>query len=141
MEFSAFQEGLLARPTTIQFGAVSYGMDYLDPSNMLGVWVSTGRHSWRNEQFDQLVNDANVLVGDPDKRTEMYQEAEQILVDDVGGVFLVHRIQGDLFQPYLAGECFRPDKQGVGAWHWGNDWCYGTFYITNEVANYDTYRG
>lgn len=141
MEFSAFQEGLLARPTTIQFGAVSYGMDYLDPSNMLGVWKSTGRHSWRNEQFDQLVNDADVLVGDPEKRTQMYQEAEKILVDDVGGVFLVHRIQGDLFQPYVAGECFRPDKQGVGAYHWGNDWCLGSFYITNAVADFDTYRG
>jgi peptide/nickel transport system substrate-binding protein/oligopeptide transport system substrate-binding protein len=140
MEFSAFQEGLLARPTTITFGAVSYGMDYLDPSNMLGVWVSTGRHSWRNEQFDQLVNDANVLVGDPEARLQMYRDAERILVEDVGGVFLVHRIQGDLFQPYVAGECFRPDAQGVSAFHWGNDWCWGSFYITNEVANFDTYR-
>jgi peptide/nickel transport system substrate-binding protein/oligopeptide transport system substrate-binding protein len=141
MEFSAYMEALLARPTTLQFGAVSYGMDYLDASNMLGVWVSTGRHSWRNEEFDRLVNEANVLVGDPEKRTQMYQEAERILVEDVGGIFLGHRIQGDLFQPYVAGECFRPDKQGVGAFHWGNEWCWGSFYITNEVANFDTYRG
>lgn len=141
MEFSAFMQGLLARPTTIQFGAVSYGMDYLDPSNMLGVWVSTGRHSWRNAEFDQLVQDANVLVGDPERRTAMYQEAERILVEDVGGVFLVHRIQGDLFQPFIAGECFRPDNQGVSALHWGNDWCWGSFYITQDVMNFNTYRG
>ncbi len=141
MEFAAFMEGILARPTTIQFGAVSYGMDYLDPSNMLGVWVSTGRHSWRNDEFDRLVNEANVMVGDPAARLQMYKDAERILVEDVGGVFLVHRIQGDLFQPYVAGECFRPDAQGVGAYHWGNDWCLGSFYITNEVANFETYRG
>src|SRR5437764_8474941 len=98
----------------------SYGMDYLDPSNMLGVWVSTGRHSWRNAEFDKLVADANSLVGDPAKRTQMYQDAEKILVSDVGGIFLDHRIQGDLFQPYVSGDCFRPDKQGVAAWHWGN---------------------
>jgi len=141
MEFSAFMEGLLARPTTVTFGAVSYGMDYLDPSNMLGVWVSTGRHSWRSPEYDQLVNDANVLVGDPDTRTQMYMDAEKILVEDVGGIFLVHRIQGDLWQPFVAGECFRPDRQGVGAYHWGNDWCWGSFYITSEVSNFDTYRG
>jgi peptide/nickel transport system substrate-binding protein/oligopeptide transport system substrate-binding protein len=140
MEFSAFMEGILARPTTIQFGAVSYGMDYLDPSNMLGVWVSTGRHSWLNAEFDQLVQDANVLVGDPAERIAMYQEAERLLVEDVGGVFLVHRIQGDLFQPFIAGECFRPDAQGVSALHWGNDWCWGSFYITNAVMDANTYR-
>lgn len=140
MEFSAYMDGLLARPTSVQFGAVSYGMDYLDPSNMLGVWVSTGRHSWRSAEFDRLVNEANVLVGDPVLRDQMYRDAERILVEDVGGVFLVHRIQGDLLQPYVAGECFRPDSQGVSAWHWGNDWCWGTFYITNDVVNYDTYR-
>ncbi len=140
MEFSAFMESILARPTTLQFGAVSYGMDYLDPSNMLGVWVSTGRHSWLNAEFDQLVQDANVLVGDPAARLAMYQEAERILVEDVGGIFLVHRIQGDLFQPFIAGECFRPDAQGVSALHWGNDWCWGSFYITNGVMDADTYR-
>lgn len=140
MVFADYMTALLARPTQIQFGAVSYGMDYLDPSNMLGVWVSTGRHSWRNAEFDKLVEDANVLVGDPAKRTQMYQDAERVLVEDVGGIFMNHRIQGHLFQPYVAGECFRPDNQGVGAWHWGNDWCWGTFYITNKVADYQTYR-
>ena len=140
MEFSAFMEGLLARPTTVQFGAVSYGMDYLDPSNMLGVWVSTGRHSWLNSEFDSLVEQANTLVGDPEERLNMYRQAEEILVSDVGGIFLLHRIQGDLFQPYIAGECLRPDNQGVSALHWGNDWCWGSFYITNEVENFDTYR-
>lgn len=141
MEYNAFMTGLLARPTTIKFGAVSYGMDYLDPSNMLGVWVSTGRHSWRNADFDKLVADANVLVGDPDKRTQMYQDAEKILVQDVGGIFLDHRIQGDVFQPYASGgTCFTPDKQGVGALHWGNAWCWSAFYITKDVANVKTYR-
>jgi ABC-type transport system substrate-binding protein len=133
---------LLERPTTIQFGAVSYGMDYLDPANMLGVWVSTGRHSWRNPEFDELVQTANSFTGDPAERIAMYQEAERILVEDVGGAFLVHRIQGDLFQPYVnaTGNCWEPDRQGIVATHWGNDDCWGNYYITNEVANFDTYR-
>jgi len=140
MEFSAYMDGLLARPTTIQFGAISYGMDYLDPSNMLGVWVSTGRHSWRNADFDKLVQDANVFVGDPAERFNMYHEAERILVSDVGGVFLDHRIQGDLFQPYIAGDCFRPNSQGISSWEWGNDWCWGSIYVTNDVTSVDTFR-
>jgi len=140
IEFSDYMKKLLARPTGIQFGAVSYGMDFLDPANMLGLWVSTGRHSWRNAQYDELVQKANVLVGDVDKRTQMYKDAEKVLVQDVGGIFLDHRIQGDLFQPYVMGECFRPDKQGVSALHWGNDWCWGTFYIGDNVANFNTYR-
>ncbi len=135
-----YMAGLTARPTTIHFGAISYGMDYLDPSNMLGVWVSTGRHSWSNPEFDKLVDDANVLVSDPAKRLQMYKDAEKILVEDVGGIFIDHRILGGLYQPFVAGDCFRKDAQGVGAWHWGNDWCYGSIYITKDVANYKTYR-
>jgi peptide/nickel transport system substrate-binding protein/oligopeptide transport system substrate-binding protein len=140
IEQGTYMSRLLERPTTVQFGAISYGMDYIDPANMMGVWKSTGRHSWRNEEFDNLVNAADVFVGDPEERLQMYHEAERILVEDVGGIFLDHRIFGDLFQPYIAGDCFRPNAQGVSAWQWGNDWCWSAIYITNEVANYDTFR-
>lgn len=141
-EFQTYMDGLLARPTTIAFGGVDYGMDYLDPANMLGVWVSTGRHSWRNEAFDNLVAEANAFTGDPAERMAMYQEAERILVEDVGGAFLWHRIQGELFQPYVnaTGNCWEPDRQGISATHWGNEHCWGDLYITEEVTNYDTYR-
>jgi ABC-type transport system substrate-binding protein len=140
IEFSDYMNKLLARPTGVQFGAVSYGMDFLDPANMLGLWVSTGRHSWRNAKYDELVQKANVLVGDPAARTKMYQDAEKILVEDVGGIFLDHRIQGNLFQPFVKGDCFRPDNQGVGTLHWGNDWCWGALYVSADVKNFDTYR-
>ena len=140
MEGSAYMEGLLARPTTIQFGAVSYGMDYLDPSNMLGVWHSRGRHSWRNEEFDRLVDEANALVGDPETRTQMYMDAERILVEDVGGIFLNHRIQGDLFQPYVLGGPRELNSQGLPGWQWGNDAVWSSVYIGANVTEYDTYR-
>lgn len=143
LEFQDYMTRLLERPTTLQFGGVSYGMDYLDPANMMGVWVSTGRHSWRNEDFDNLVAEANSFTGPADERIAMYQEAERMLVEDVGGIFLLHRVQGDLFQPYLraTGNCLEPDRQGLIAYHWGNEHCWGEFYITEDVANYDTYRG
>ena len=140
IESATYMDRLLERPTTVQIGAISYGMDYIDPANMMGVWVSTGRHSWRNAEFDELVQQANSFVGDPQERLEMYQQAERLLVEDVGGIFLNHRIQGDLFQPYIAGECFRPNAQGLSAWQWGNDWCWGSIYITEEVVDLDTFR-
>jgi peptide/nickel transport system substrate-binding protein/oligopeptide transport system substrate-binding protein len=141
MQYADFMKGLLARPTTIKFGAVSYGMDYLDPSNMLGLWVSTGRQSWRNADYDKLIAQANAMVGDPAKRTQIYQDAEKILVSDVGGIFLDWRIQGDLFQPYvMGGDCFKQDAQGVSAWHWGNLHCWGQLYIGANVKDSTTYH-
>lgn len=140
MEFSAYMSALLARPTTLQFGAVSYGMDFLDPANMLGVWHSRGRHSWLNAEFDRLVDEANALVGDPETRTQMYKDAERILVEDVGGIFLDHRIQGDLFQPYVLGGPRELNSQGLPGWQWGNEGVWGTVYIGANVVDYDTYR-
>jgi peptide/nickel transport system substrate-binding protein/oligopeptide transport system substrate-binding protein len=137
----AYMDALNAKPTQLQFGAVSYGMDFLDPSNMLGIWVSTGRHSWKNDEFDVLIREASSKTDDPAKRAEMFQQAEQILVDDVGGIFIAHRWSGDLFQPYVLGAGFRePDAQGIPAWHWGNEGNWGDIYISKDVVNYDTFR-
>jgi ABC-type transport system substrate-binding protein len=128
-----YMDALNAKPTSVTFGAISYGMDYLDPSNMLGIWVSTGRHSWKNDEFDRLVKEASSMVGDPEARTQEFKDAEKILVEDVGGVFIDHRWQGELVKPYLQGEGFRePDSQGIAAFHWGNDWVIATEYIAKH---------
>ena len=117
----------------LQLGAVSYGMDFLDPSNLLGIWVSSGRHAWDNAEFDAMVSEASALVGDDETRTQMFRDAQEILVDDVGGVFIAHRWQGDLFQPYVRGDSFRvPDSNGVSGVHWSNDWFWGDVYIGGD---------
>lgn len=132
-DFKVYMDALNAKPTQLQFGAVSYGMDYLDPSNMLGIFVSTGRHSWKNDEFDRLIREATPLVGDPELRDQMFREAERILVDDVGSVFIDHRWQGTLYQPFVQGEGLRePDSNGIAAWHWGNDWVWGDLYIAQH---------
>lgn len=132
-DYKVYMDALNIKPTELTFGAVSYGMDFLDPSNLLGIWLSTGRHSWRNDEFDRLVTEASSLVGDPETRDQMFRDAEQILVDDVGGVFIAHRWQGTLYQPYVQGEGLRtPDSQGIAAWHWGNDWVWGDVYLAES---------
>lgn len=126
-----YNDAMNAKPTELQFGAVSYGMDFLDPANLLGnVWHSSGRHSWKNDEFDRLVTEASSLVGDPETRDQMFRDAEQILVDDVGGIFINHRWQGNLLQSYIQGEAFRePDSQGIAGFHWGNDSAIADLYI------------
>lgn len=126
-----YMDALNAEPTQLTFGAVSYGMDYLDPSNLLGIWVSTGRHSWRSAEFDSLIAEAIPLVGDPEQREQLFRDAERILVEDVGGIFIDHRWQGTLYQPFVQGEGLRePDSNGIAAWHWGNDWVWGDLYLS-----------
>lgn len=128
-----YTEAMNAKPTGLTFGAVSYGMDYLDPTNMLGIFKVGGRHSWKNDEFDALINEATPLVSDPAKRDQMFRDAEKILVDDVGAVFIAHRWAGDLFQPYVMGDGFRvPDSNGIASYHWGNDWVRGTMYIAER---------
>lgn len=124
----------------ITFGMVSYGMDYFDASNLLGIWLSGGRHAWTNEKFDQLVREAGTITNDPERRHQMYVEAQHILCEDVGGVFLWHVTPGDMWKPYVKGEQLEPDRFGVAACHWPCFESIGvtsyTVYITKEVANY-----
>ncbi|HIC88791.1 MAG TPA: peptide ABC transporter substrate-binding protein [Anaerolineae bacterium] len=124
----------------ITFGMVSYGMDYFDASNLLGIWKSGGRHAWTNEKYDQLVTEASALMGDPEKRHEMFAEAQRILSEDVGGVFLWHVTPADMWKPYVKGEQLEPDKFGVQACHWP---CFESIgitsysvYVSKDVADY-----
>lgn len=126
-----FMESLNARPTRLQLGAVSYGMDFLDPANLLGAWMSGGRHSWSNQTFDRLVTEAGAMIGQPEERDRLFRLAERILVEDVGGVFIAHRWAGDLFKPHLRGDSFRkPDAHGISGKRWGDDGLWGDIYIS-----------
>ncbi|MGC4105821.1 MAG: peptide ABC transporter substrate-binding protein [Thermomicrobiales bacterium] len=103
---------------SIQCGFVSYGMDYLDPSNMLGVWLSGGRHSWSNADFDKAVKDATVFLGDSDERIAMFKAAEKILVEDVPAAFTFFIKPNQLAKPYMKGHALEPDNSGITAIHW-----------------------
>jgi ABC-type oligopeptide transport system substrate-binding subunit len=138
-ENKTFTDAMNAKPTQIQFGMVSYGFDFLDPYNMLSVWLSGGRHNWNNAQYDELVKKAGAFTGDTAERTKMFQDAERLLVEDVGGIFIYHRTAGDLYRPYLKGSELEADKNGFVAQHWpgfsANNKLLGTMYISKDVAN------
>ena len=93
-------------------------MDFLDPSNMLWVWKSGGRHSWSNPDFDAKLKEASEYLGDPSERITMFQEAERILVEDVPAVFVYHGTRVQFIKPWLKGDFMKPDKNGIAAMHW-----------------------
>jgi ABC-type oligopeptide transport system substrate-binding subunit len=140
-EYKTFTDAMNAKPTQIQFGMVSYGMDFLDPYNMLSVWLGGGRHNWNNSQYDDMVKKAASFTGDPNERIKMFQDAEKLLVTEAPGVFIYHRYQSDLYRPYLKGSELEPDQNGVAAIHWPGFSTFsqviGSMYISKDVANFD----
>lgn len=91
----------------IPMSLITFVFDFVDPHNMLGmVWHSrpkgTGRHDWKNDEFDRLVEKASSEMN-PAERAKMYDEAERVLASDVGGVFLYHALPMVLRKPWLKG--------------------------------------
>ena len=133
-----FTDSLTAKPTKIPFGFVSYGMDFLDPFNMLSVWLSGGRHSWVNKDFDTKVKTAASFLGPTDQRIKMFQDAERVLVSDVPGVFIYHETPVQLIKPYVTGPALQADKSGNKSLHWPGyttaDSVPSGLYITKDVT-------
>ena len=127
-----YMDTLTAKPTKLPFGFISYGMDFLDPFNMLSVWLTGGRHSWTNAEFDKKVKEAASFLGPADQRIKMFQEAERILVTDCPAVFVYHRKAIEMHKPWIKGEALEPDKLGNRSLHFGNP-VYSQLYVTKDV--------
>jgi len=112
-----------------------YEYDFLDPANLLTrLWRSTNeqgspRHAWRNPRFDELVTQAGREIDEP-KRLSLYQDAERVLVEDVGGIFLTHMVIHQVWHPYLTG--FEPDENGNTVFRY-LDISRFQMYIRNDV--------
>lgn len=65
-----------------------WGADYPDPQNFISLQLQTdvGNNNghWSNAEFDKLTKEADTMVGDFAKRADLYNQAEQIAVDEVG---------------------------------------------------------
>ena len=110
-----------------------FGYDFPDPQSLLGVvWRSQPkgftRHDWRNDRFDELIDRAAREL-DHDTRFGYYDEAEQVLASDVGGVFLWHRLAHDLRKTWVKG--IKQDQWGNYPFR-GNNTTYYEMYIGDE---------
>jgi peptide/nickel transport system substrate-binding protein/oligopeptide transport system substrate-binding protein len=108
-----------------KFALVDYFYDFVDGSNFLSVWGGCepegetdlanmpGRHNWYNKEFNDLVCEAGSIMGDEDKRNELYAQAESILVRDAALAPIWHPIKNWVVKPYIKGPLFEPDSKGM----------------------------
>jgi len=110
------------------FALVPYEFDFVDGSNMLSVWGGCedpgadlsqmpGRHTWYNQEYNNLLCEAGQILNDEAKRNELYQQAERILVEDVALVPIYHGIFNALVKPYVKGPMFEPNSKGQVTWN------------------------
>jgi oligopeptide transport system substrate-binding protein len=122
-----------------------YEYDFMDPANLLAtIWHNvpgpkgetnwgSSQLPWHNADFDKLCDQAGTEA-DPVKRLQLYQQAEKILVEDAGGIFLLWTLIFQTWWPYVTG--FKPNKAGVVEYRY-LDMAITYPYIRNDV---DTFR-
>ena len=95
--------------------------DYPDPENLADVLFhsksSQNNGGYSNPQLDTLLEAARVEQ-DVTKRIGMYQQAEQILVDDAAALFTTYSLSYQLVKPYVKGYVFTPIEIPIERYMW-----------------------
>lgn len=95
--------------------------DYPDPENFADVLFHTGSNQnnggYSNPQLDALLEAARV-ERDVTRRIEMYQQAEQIIVDDAAALFTIHWLSYELVKPYVKGYVLTPIDIPIERYMW-----------------------
>ena len=90
----------------VPFFLTGWVADYVDPQDFLSTMLRTGaalNHvAYSNPKFDALCDEAD-SVSDMDKRIKLYQQADQICVDDVAFFPIMYGNQPILFKPRVKG--------------------------------------
>ncbi len=139
VEYAAWSQRRAAHEMQIYKGPYEY--DYIDPANFLGLFRSNSeagspRHAWLNAEYDALYDEAGHMT-DTEARFAKYQEAERILVEDVGAIFLTHMLIYQIFWPYFTG--IPKDITGREVYR-GLDITFSQVYIRDDIAEWDTPR-
>jgi ABC-type transport system substrate-binding protein len=95
--------------------------DYPDPENFADVLFHTGSQQnnggYSNPQLDALLEQARVEQ-DVTKRIALYQQAEQMIVDDAPVLFTTHSLSYQLVKPYVKGYVFTPIDIPIERYMW-----------------------
>ena len=104
-----WMEGMLARKNNIYIAPYEY--DYLDPSNFYGIFYNGGRHSYFVPEYDKFVAEAD---SNPnwEERVKLYEQAEQVMIDQGLIVPLVHPIIMAVVSEDISGAGVTPNSQG-----------------------------
>lgn len=95
--------------------------DYPDPENFADVLFHSGSNQnsggYSNPELDALLESARIEQ-DVTKRIAMYQQAEQLLVDDAAALFTVHWLSYELVKPYVKGYVLTPIDIPIERYMW-----------------------
>ncbi len=85
--------------------------DYPDPENFAdALFHSQAQQNighYKNADLDALLERARVEA-DPERRMELYREAEALIVGDAAAIFLAHRVDALLVEPRVGGPVAAP---------------------------------
>ena len=102
----------------VQFGFTQWSADFPDPYDWLTLnlfsTASNNSGDWNNPQFDQLVTQAEQMTGDA--RIQLYNQAEQIAISDVGWLPLDHQSLAAIIPPWLQGVSLNNTGLYFGDW-------------------------
>ncbi len=102
----------------VAFGFIQWNADFNDPYDALALnLLSTAANNagqWSNATFDQLVTLAEKSVGD--KRIALYQQAEQVAIQDVAWIPLDHQEMAAIIPPSVHGISVNGDGLYFGDW-------------------------
>jgi ABC-type transport system substrate-binding protein len=95
--------------------------DYPDPENFADVLFHTGSQQnqggYSNPQLDALLEQART-ERDVSTRIGLYQQAEQILVEDAAALFTAHYLSYQLVKPYVKGYVYTPIAIPIERYMW-----------------------
>ena len=120
LEPNYFYEKIIAGQHGQIFGG-GWCADYPDPENFADVLFhsqspqNNGRYA--NPELDRLLEQARVEQ-DVSKRIEMYQQAEQIIVNDAPVLFTTHSLSYLLVKPYVKGYVYTPIDIPIERYMW-----------------------
>jgi len=89
--------------------------DYPDPQNWLSVYWKTGafgqRIGYSNKELDKILNQADTTT-DPTARAALYQQAQDMLVNDAAVAFFWNNVNTYLVKPWVKGLKLTPQDAG-----------------------------
>lgn len=104
-----------------QLMSTGWCADYPDPENFADVLFHTGSAQnnghYSNAALDALLEQART-ERDVTKRIALYQQAEQMIVNDAAVLFTVHSLSYTLVKPYVKGYVFTPIDIPIERYMW-----------------------
>jgi oligopeptide transport system substrate-binding protein len=102
----------------VQFGFTQWSADFPDPYDWLTLnltsTASNNNGEWNNPQFDQTVTQAEQATGNA--RIQLYNQAEQIAITDVGWLPLDHQAMSAVIPSWVHGVSLNNTGLYFGDW-------------------------